>query len=1323
MPRTWFDEVVRGGLQSFNSFFTSSPGPAGPDKNPTPRTHSDASASHSHRAQMPQYGSKRYLTRNVRRFVEDNDNEPWDPIEIESDEDPPANSRDQITRSTFGIQEAPRRYVAIHGKETQTSESRDEARLLGGLTRRDPGAVSIEDPMKRIFTSRYKPHDTLSSARPGTRSEHILHRTQPLRTPAHPHTNSQSTGNDFLMDDSPDELQLSPIPAPEENSLKDRTRSKPDHEEHSLLPRASTRNSMIFRPERSISDRPSPEDEGDFTKVSAKQRKAERDKMFRNSSPAPSNHLSAGRISSPYFSRAGTPSETQRQKQRQSRMEALTQESPDALHVDDTSTSQPQPVESGKSLVEVSTRDLRHVHTGNDHSTGITKPEKWAHKKTSKSRSTFKLEDIRYPGPTCHSMYVLEVDSERKEISINTESQMLGNEPVMESRPITKIQHVQFGTDDSPLVRLQFSRRENAREHFEDTMNLRFGSHKDAYNFVTLLRNLVVTLKVTDKKPSWMEAAFANFKTGAHNANAEPSRPDDLRAERRASPSTPLESAKAYTGEKRIRQVDKLDGPSLTLQAPTTISGADRSSLQEMDAPLQHINNNEPAPQSKPREKPLDQSLQLRRATRSQDNKEARMNGGLQSHDQPKIKISETGILGKPWTRDLVYPKPGKRSATVPFEDLRRLDDDEFLNDNLISFFMQYLETHMEKNKSDLYRRMYFFNTYFYEALTKNCKGKKGINYDAVNRWTKNINIFNRDFVIVPVNENFHWYLAIICNLSYFLPKPDEEDEDQVDPNIQATEDVESTDQRMEEIEKQAEASTEDTQRSLAELSIGDNEKNDTSTSTAQPKKGPRRRKAVRRSLPKYETNKPVIITLDSLGSSRSATCSLLKQYVASEAKDKQNLDINLADLRGMTAKGIPTQSNFSDCGLYLCLYLEQFVTDPYKFVARILQREESAQQWPQRIRSGHLRARLRDLILELHRRQEKELSNMDLPEAGSILIEQTRASPESPPRRKSATKQDIEEARLRFERVAREYNRNFEDPPAKVAGLTDSTRKPSAIDRNISVDSPMDKPVLGVDRDKKEDDPIIISEGEARSPSLSKKLSPYQPPPRATKIDSKSAAHVRASLPTSHQVAASRSKFPPHSSPGELAAQMRRGNDEYESNKRRRIDQRGSHSDRRRSRSPSASTDFLSGLRSYSRISPNLPPPRFNDDSDCGNVDGDTSIKRVRDSPGPQVVAECQATGDEAMHGLRKRKRRMGISPEKRPDDFWAEFDFNAEIPETQESTNMERNDGLDAFLAQAADRDFEVYEDSDADPVPEVVARNSTRGHNKDDDEMLLH
>ena len=35
--------------------------------------------------------------------------------------------------------------------------------------------------------------------------------------------------------------------------------------------------------------------------------------------------------------------------------------------------------------------------------------------------------------------------------------------------------------------------------------------------------------------------------------------------------------------------------------------------------------------------------------------------------------------------------------------------------------------------------------------------------YERVKRWTKKMNIFEKDFIVVPINEHSHWFVAVIC--------------------------------------------------------------------------------------------------------------------------------------------------------------------------------------------------------------------------------------------------------------------------------------------------------------------------------------------------------------------------------------------------------------------------------------------------------------------------------------------------------------------------------------------------------------------------------
>lgn len=48
--------------------------------------------------------------------------------------------------------------------------------------------------------------------------------------------------------------------------------------------------------------------------------------------------------------------------------------------------------------------------------------------------------------------------------------------------------------------------------------------------------------------------------------------------------------------------------------------------------------------------------------------------------------------------------------------------------------------------------KVYFFNTYFFTALTKNT-GRQSMNYANVARWTGKVDIFGYDYIVIPINE------------------------------------------------------------------------------------------------------------------------------------------------------------------------------------------------------------------------------------------------------------------------------------------------------------------------------------------------------------------------------------------------------------------------------------------------------------------------------------------------------------------------------------------------------------------------------------------
>jgi hypothetical protein len=390
----------------------------------------------------------------------------------------------------------------------------------------------------------------------------------------------------------------------------------------------------------------------------------------------------------------------------------------------------------------------------------------------------------------------------------------------------------------------------------------------------------------------------------------------------------------------------------------------------------------------------------------------------LRSPSPPKwTRSNPDWITERNWRTSLTYPLVGKQRTIVDARDIERLDDGEFLNDNLIAFYLRYLEVQLEMASPALAKRIYFKNTFFYEALIKG-KSKGGpINYDAVKSWTNRVDLFSYDYIIVPVCENLHWYAAIICNVPELLrrddgdleeiPPPAEmavaEEMDRASPAISkdagqspsSAIDVsgDSENQSVEEnaahkqttpelplVTSQVEHMSLDdgnNGRSERDSELQEKENKAESDTNAHPAEstlssrtaGKTRRLKRRSSIQprKYDPNAPRIITLDSLGGSHSPTCSNLRDYLKAEAKAKRDNDIEIQGSIGTTATGLQQQSNFCDCGIFLLAYIKKFLEDPDKFTQSILQRDPDLLGNWEHIGASKMRGEIRDLIFRLY--------------------------------------------------------------------------------------------------------------------------------------------------------------------------------------------------------------------------------------------------------------------------------------------------------------------------------------------------------------------
>ncbi|VDO28925.1 unnamed protein product [Haemonchus placei] len=86
-------------------------------------------------------------------------------------------------------------------------------------------------------------------------------------------------------------------------------------------------------------------------------------------------------------------------------------------------------------------------------------------------------------------------------------------------------------------------------------------------------------------------------------------------------------------------------------------------------------------------------------------------------------------------------------------KDLSTLSGLDWLNDEVINFYLQLVCQRSTETKG--LPKVYAFNTFFYANIST-----KG--YASVKRWTRKVDIFAHDLLLVPVHLNVHWCMAVI---------------------------------------------------------------------------------------------------------------------------------------------------------------------------------------------------------------------------------------------------------------------------------------------------------------------------------------------------------------------------------------------------------------------------------------------------------------------------------------------------------------------------------------------------------------------------------
>ncbi|CAM0141114.1 hypothetical protein VKS41_004933 [Umbelopsis sp. WA50703] len=293
-----------------------------------------------------------------------------------------------------------------------------------------------------------------------------------------------------------------------------------------------------------------------------------------------------------------------------------------------------------------------------------------------------------------------------------------------------------------------------------------------------------------------------------------------------------------------------------------------------------------------------------------------------------------------------VYPFTGYGGITVSKADEARLDDGEFLNDSIIDFYMKWILDQLQSRNPELASQVHVFNSFFYKRLTQRNPNSSQSDslYERVKKWTSKINLFDKTYVFIPINENWHWYLAVICNLNRMVPSPKATQPSSTVLLVPSTEDESSS---------EPDSSQPIALQTPSPMDVDEPASVETLSSSPRTRSTPTGYRTLKLRSDKSPADKgssinsPWMFLLDSLGNRHPKALQCLQQYLQAEAKERMGFDIEQDGCKPTSLYGkVPRQRNYCDCGVYLLHYMEVFLSNPQKYVTMLAERCDEQQEW-----------------------------------------------------------------------------------------------------------------------------------------------------------------------------------------------------------------------------------------------------------------------------------------------------------------------------------------------------------------------------------------
>ncbi|MBN3272456.1 SENP7 protease, partial [Polyodon spathula] len=346
-------------------------------------------------------------------------------------------------------------------------------------------------------------------------------------------------------------------------------------------------------------------------------------------------------------------------------------------------------------------------------------------------------------------------------------------------------------------------------------------------------------------------------------------------------------------------------------------------------------------------------------------------------------------VFTGPIEKLIVYPPaPAKGGISVTNEDLLCLNEGEFLNDVIIDFYLKYLV--LEKLKKEDAQRSHVFSSFFYKRLNqrerRNVQDTANLTiqqrkHKRVKTWTRHVDLFQKDFIVVPINESAHWFLAVICypglsspqhepNPLYKCPLITMNSSTAEESSVSSPEEPDNTAGRLHSTRVVSYSPSingdddtftfSDDQDSSQEEASDDGALADDPMNSAES-----RHWHLRPTICKQ----PCILIMDSLrGPTRSNVVKTLREYLEVEWEARKGTKRSFPKelMRGSSPR-VPQQDNFSDCGVYILQYVESFFENSIPSFDLPM----NLTDWFPQHRMKKKREEIKELILKLQEQQQ----------------------------------------------------------------------------------------------------------------------------------------------------------------------------------------------------------------------------------------------------------------------------------------------------------------------------------------------------------------